>query len=393
VIRVGRVVPPAAAPLGCRDLWHGAAASLSPVRALRRFEEEIRGHFGVRHVFLLASGTAALTVTLRALASLSPRREIVLPAYTCFSVPAAVLKAGLRPALCDIDPSTFDFDHTLLEHTVTASTLCVVGHHLFGVPSDIERLRAICHARGSFVVEDAAQAMGAESNGRRLGTLGDVGIFSLGRGKSVTCGSGGVIVTNSDRIAGAIAREYESVGAAAVRDLVRDFLEAVFLAVFIRPSLYWIPSALPFLRLGQTVFPKRIRLRRLSGLKAGLLRNWRESLATANRVRSETAAYFCGRLPPRPAPGPAYPYLRLPVVAASAGEKARIHAMSHARGLGLSAAYPSPLDEVPEVRAVVNGERFPAARRVADCLLTIPTHHLLTDRDKQAIAALCEDLR
>ena len=392
-MRIGRVLPPAAAPLGWSDLWHGAAASLSPRRALREFEDDVRQHFGVRHVFLLSSGTAALTVTLRALRSLSLRREVLLPAYTCFSVPAAVLEAGLRPALCDIDPATFDFDHALLDQTVTASTLCVVGHHLFGVPSDIERLRAICHARGIFVVEDAAQGMGAESNGRQLGTVGDVGIFSLGRGKNVTCGSGGVIVTNSDEIAVAVVREYASVKTASLRDIVRDCIEAVFLAVFIRPSLYWMPSALPFLRLGQTVFPKNIRVRRLSGLKAGLLRNWRRSLAQANRARSETAAYLCGRLRVQPASGTSHPYLRLPVLAGSAREKARIHALSRARGLGLSAAYPSPLNEVPEVRALVNGHRFPSARRVADCLLTLPTHHWLTDRDKQAIAELCQDIR
>jgi dTDP-4-amino-4,6-dideoxygalactose transaminase len=121
----------------------------------------------------------------------------VIPAYTCFSVPAAVLKAGLRPVLCDINPSTFDFDHALLERTLNGNTLCVVAHHLFGIPSNIERVRALSRARGIFVVEDAAQAMGVESHGRSLGTLGDVGLFSLGRGKAITCGSGGIIVTNS----------------------------------------------------------------------------------------------------------------------------------------------------------------------------------------------------
>src|SRR6266550_4678318 len=200
-LRIGRTLPPTAAPLGWKDLWCGLAAIVTPQRRLRELEEEIRRHFGVGHVFLVSSGTAALALTLLALKSLSDKSDVVMPAYTCFSVPAAILKAGLRPALCDVNPSTFDFDHALLEQALTPTTLCVIAHHLFGVPSEIERIRARCAAKGIYVIEDAAQAMGVDVNGRRLGTLGDVGIFSLGRGKNITCGSGGIIVTSSPAIA------------------------------------------------------------------------------------------------------------------------------------------------------------------------------------------------
>src|SRR5262245_37752710 len=239
-MKIGRTLPPAAAPIAWNDLWHGAAGMVFPRRYIRRFEEQLRRHFGVRHVFLVSSGTAALTLTLMALqemsemsaASSSGRTEVVIPAYTCFSVPAAVLKAGLRPVLCDINPDTFDFDHVLLERTLNANTLCVVAHHLFGIPSDIERTRALCRARGIFVVEDAAQAMGIESNGRRLGTLGDAGVFSLGRGKPITCGSGGVIVTNSDRMADALGRRCRELAASRLVETARDFVLIALMAVF-----------------------------------------------------------------------------------------------------------------------------------------------------------------
>jgi dTDP-4-amino-4,6-dideoxygalactose transaminase len=356
--------------------------SLSPTRSIRALEEEIRRHFGVRHVFLVSSGKAALTLTLMALKSLSDKTEVVIPAYTCFSVPAAVLKAGLRPVLCDINASTFDFDHALLEQTLGPKTLCVVGHHLFGVPSDIERLRALCHARGIFVAEDAAQAMGVTWKGRHLGTLGDVGIFSLGRGKNITCGSGGIIVTNSNRMAKAVSSQYRKLGISAVAELA-DFVKLVVMAIFIRPRLYWIPSAVPALRLGETIFPKDIRLMRLSGLKAGLLRNWRTRLAQANQVRSDTAAYFSRRLTLTLAPGASHPYLRLPIFVATPAERAC--SLSTERGLGLSLAYPTPINEIAEIREVFEGKRFPSARRVADHLLTIPTHHWLTEKDRNAI--------
>lgn len=390
-MKVGRTLAPAAAPLGWQDLWHGLTAACSPDRALRAREQEIRQAFGVTDVFLLSSGTAALTLTLLALKSLSPRNEVVIPAYTCFSVPAAVLRAGLQPKLCDVTPTTFDFDQSMLEQTLGLHTLCVVVPHLFGVPSDIQKVRAMCEPRGIFVVEDAAQAMGVEVNGQTLGTLGDAGIFSLGRGKNITCGSGGVIVTRSPGIADAIDRQYRQLGTPGYREIFVDFVKASLMTIFVRPRLYWIPAALPFLHLGETVFPKSILLKRLSGMKAGLLQDWRRRLKQSNQIRSETAAYFGQRLQiPHTA---SHPYLRLPVLAETARDKQRLFSMSNARRLGLSAAYPTSIDEIPEIRPLIDGQRFPSARRVAANLFTIPTHHWLSTKDKQNIAALCAQAR
>ena len=391
-MRVGRTVPPAAAPLGPADLWHGVAGALRPAESIRALEDEIRREFSVGHVFTVSSGTAALALTLMALKAGSTRRDVVIPAYTCFSVPAAVLKAGLRPVLCDIDSSTFDFDHAQLARTLGDNTLCVVAHHLFGVPAGIERIRALCAAHGIVLVEDAAQAMGAASSGRRLGTLGDVGIFSLGRGKNITCGSGGIIVTNSGALSEAIGRLYAPLTAASRAAQLADFVCLVIMAIFIRPWLYWIPAALPFLGLGRTVFPKEIRLKRLSGVQAGLLRNWRRRLAGSNQARAATAAYFSRQLSLRRSRGDGQPYLRLPIVASNAAEKDRLFALSQKRGLGLALAYPTPINEIPEIRSTFDGQRFPTARTVSERLLTLPTHPWVSEKDRRAIAALCRDV-
>jgi perosamine synthetase len=237
----------------------------------------------VSDVFLVSSGTAALALTLAALRSRSTRTEVVLPAYTCPSVPAAVLHAGLRPRLCDVDPHTFDFDGGQLERALNANTLCVIAHHLFGIGSDIARTRAMCEPRGIVVVEDAAQAMGTEWDGRKLGTLGDVGIFSLGRGKTITCGSGGMIVTRSTPIAAAIDGQYRRLPRPTGVETLKDLARLLVLTAFIRPCLYWIPAALPWLKLGETIYPAAIPIARLSGIKAGLLRNWRRRLADSSR--------------------------------------------------------------------------------------------------------------
>jgi len=386
-MRVGRALPPAAATLRGTDLWHGLAGVAASGRVLERFAAEIRAHFGVSDVFLVSSGTAALALTLAALRSRSTRTEVVLPAYTCPSVPAAVLHAGLRPRLCDVDPDTFDFDGGQLERALNANTLCVIAHHLFGIGSDVARTRALCEPRGIVVVEDAAQAMGAERQGRQLGTLGDVGIFSLGRGKTITCGSGGIVVTRSKPIAAAIDEQYRRLPSPTPVDTLKEFALLLVLAAFIRPRLYWIPAALPWLKLGETIYPTGIAIARLSGMKAGLLRNWRRRLADSSRMRSAVAAYFSRRLRLRPPVGPSYPYLRLPIHVDSPAQKARLFGLSQAHGLGLSVAYPQPLSEVPELRGLFSGEQYPAARRLADTVLTLPTHQWLSKTDKRAIVA------
>lgn len=359
---------------------------LSPEESIRALEDSIRDYFGARHVFLVSSGKAALTMTLMALKASSPRTDVVIPAYTCYSMPAAVISAGLNPILCDINPSTFDFDHDQLAATLSDNTLCVVAHHLFGIPSDIERVRALCHARGIVVIEDAAQAMGVESRGRKLGTLGDVGVFSLGRGKNITCGSGGIAITDSDAIGNALTRACPRLASPMRAESLIDLAKLAFMAIFIRPRLYWIPNAMPFLRLGQTIFPKSVAVKRLSGMQAGLLHDWRQQLSQSNQRRSETSASVSRCMSLRLPEGPSHPYLRVPVMAATPHGRERIHMFAARRGLGISRAYPTPINEIPEIKHLFGGRRFPTARLVSEHIFTVPTHQWLSQKDQQAIA-------
>jgi dTDP-4-amino-4,6-dideoxygalactose transaminase len=390
-MRIGRTLPPAAAPLEWVDLWHGVAGALDARRAIRAFEDDIRRELSVRDVFSLSSGTAALMVTLTALKSLSPRREVVLPAFTCFSVAAAVVQAGLRPVLCDVDATTFDFDHVRLAETVCDRTLCVIAHHLFGVPAAIAETRQICERHDAFLIEDAAQAMGVQVHGKPLGTLGDAGIFSFGRGKHITCGSGGVVTTNTPLIAHAIARAHATLCPPRILEQLKAFVKTVLMMIFIRPSLYWIPAALPFLELGRTIYPSRIAINRLSGFQAGLLRNWRRRLAGSHEARTAAVSYFTRELSLGSGAARTRPYLRMPIVARDASARQRICSISQKRGLGVSVAYPTPINEIPEIASAFDHQRFPSARRLSEQLLTLPTHHWLSERDKRAIADLCRD--
>ena len=385
-MRIGRTLPPAAAPLDWRDLVQALGALPGRPGAVAAREAEFRREFGADHVFLVSSGSAALALSLLALKALSCKRDVIIPAYTCYSVPAAVLEAGLRPVLCDIDPATLDFDHAQLERTLTPDTLCVVTHHLFGLPAAVDRTRSLCAVHRIFVLEDAAQAMGGEVRGRKLGTLGDVGIFSFGRGKNITCGSGGAIVTRSPAIAASLAALYRGLPSPTARDVAVELLKLLVMSVFIRPRLYWIPALLPFLRLGETIFPANVPLRRLGAVKAALLAGWRRRLAESNTTRAEVAADFGRRLQLHASDRQAC--LRVPLVAPTPQMKRKLQALARARGLGVSAGYPAPVSEIPQIRDAFAGQRFPAAEHVAARLVTIPTHQWVSERDRQAIVDL-----
>jgi dTDP-4-amino-4,6-dideoxygalactose transaminase len=146
------------------------------------------------------SGTAALVVALTTLKNLSTRRQVVIPAYTCPLVALAVLQAGLQPIVCDTKPSHFDFCPDALKRSCNQDTLAVIPTHLAGRLADMATVTAIAKNVGAYVVEDAAQALGALWQGQPAGTVGDIGIYSLGVGKGLTIYGGGALVANSEAL-------------------------------------------------------------------------------------------------------------------------------------------------------------------------------------------------
>ncbi len=390
-MRVWRTLAPVAAPLTFGDLLHALAGTFHGAKYSRRLVAELREYFGTKHVFLVSSGKAALTLILLALRRLSDRREVLLPAYTCFSVPAAVERAGLSVKLADVDPGTFDFDYASLVKSIGPETLCIVSTHLFGIPGDIDRVQRLCRPDGTFLIEDAAQAMGGRYKGQLLGSLGDVGFFSLGRGKNITAGSGGIILTKSERIAAALAAEYHNLEGPALATALGELARIVLMSIFIRPSLYWLPAALPFLGLGETRFERHFPMRRMSGTSAGTLRHWRDRLTQANRLRAAAAANFGARLGVASLEGAGIPYLRVPVLMDSREARDCAYALSVRRGLGIGRMYPAPINEIEEIKERFAGQTFPSAALIADRLLTLPTHHLVSENDQRSICNLLED--
>lgn len=380
-----RTLAPTAAPLGAMDLFWAATAGLGSTRTRARLEKELKEYLAADQVFLLSSGKAALTVLLEAMAMLRPARKVAIPAYTCFSVPAAVVRAGLDPVLIDVNPHTLDFDKTSLSEVVRrADLLCIVPTHLFGVASDVATVRSICPPE-VFVVEDAAQAMGVRTvEGRLLGTGGDASIFSFGRGKHLTCGSGGLIAVRSATLARTCEERCSRLPDAGAIQALRAWIELALTSVMLRPRLFWLPAGLPFLGLGRTVYSTDFELTSLSGLGVGALRRWRARLELSNRHRARAVSATGRALGSK---SREVPLLRYPVLLPTSEHRASLVAASERRGLGISAMYPTAIHHIPALRSRFDGQRFPGAEALATRLVTLPTHQYVRAADQTLFQA------
>jgi len=382
-----RTLSPSAAPIAFWELVRATTSLWGGVKHRNGLVQELKATFAAQEVFLVSSGKAALTVILKALAASSTRRRVIIPAYTCFSVPSAIVKADLEVVLCDVEPETLDFNFTELEGLLDEQVLCVVPTHLFGRPANVDRVQELCKGKGIVVVEDVAQAMGGRSKGRLLGTLGDVAFFSLGRGKNLTCGTGGIILTRSSSIAKLIRAEYATLQEPPFGDIVRNWLDMVFMRVFIHPALYWLPAGLPFLRLGETRFYTDYPMYRMDEVRAHQLQGWEQRLARANQERTAHANWLIGGLHlevrgVKPITGEEAIYLRLPVLLGDRDTKAAVCRHSREVGAGLSPNYPSTIQEIPELAGRLANRKCPGAQEVVDRLATLPTHHFVTEPDR-----------
>ncbi len=388
-----RTLSPTAAPISFWGLIGAASGLLGGVTHRARLVQELKRKFSAHDVFLLSSGKAALTVILKALAASSRRRRVIIPAYTCFSVPSAIVRAGLDVVLCDVQPDTLDFNFAELEGLINEEVLCVVPTHLFGRPADVDRVKRLCEGTGVVVVEDAAQAMGGQSGGRPLGTLGDVAFFSLGRGKNITCGTGGVILARSLPVAETIKAEYATLPEAPLGEVARNWLEMVIMRLFIHPLLYWLPAGLPFLRLGETTFDTDYPICRMDEVRAHQLQGWERRLALANQERAARAGWLIEGLglPRRgitPITGKEAVYLRLPVMVRDRETKEAVCRQSREVGAGLSPSYPATIQEIPELAGRLVSRKCAGAQEVVDRLVTLPTHQFVTEKDRLKIGRI-----
>ncbi len=177
------------------------------------FENAVAKYSGVSEAVGISSGTDALLASLMSLGIYrspldeSPADEVIVPAYTFFATAGSVWRAGARPVFADIDPKTYNISPASIEEKITPRTKAIIPVHLYGQCAEMEKIREIAKKHNLAVIEDAAQAIGAERDGVKVGNLGDCACLSFFPSKNLGgLGDGGMVLTNDTNLANAVRR-------------------------------------------------------------------------------------------------------------------------------------------------------------------------------------------
>ena len=179
---------------------------LTKGKYVKEFEEKFAALFGVKHGVAVSSGTDADALACAVLYDFGARRgdEIIVPALSFIATGNAVFQAGFTPVFVDVRRETLNMDPAKIEEKITSRTRAIMPVHLMGKPADMDAVRRIAGKHGLKIIEDAAEAHGAEYRGEKIGAMGDMACFSLYAAHIITTIEGGMVLTNSDRMAEAL---------------------------------------------------------------------------------------------------------------------------------------------------------------------------------------------
>lgn len=347
----------------------------------------LRSIAGTGHAWAVSSGRAALSLILRSMklqADDPNRNEVIIPAYTCYSVPASIERAGLVPRLCDVDAATLGMDPESLRASNFSRVLAVVSANLYGIPNALGDIEQVCREHGVFFVDDAAQALGARVAGRAVGSFGDAGIYSFDKGKVISTMQGGAIVSRSGSLAGVLEMAVAKLPASRLIERAVNPAKLAFYSIFLRPSMYPIARALPLTGLGQTTYDTRYPVARLSMFSQTVAQRLLARLDELSAIRRRNVAALTAAVEGAPgielvrpvAANPISAAIRFPMFARNPAMRARLIGTFQRSGIGATSSYPQALVDVPAVRARLNQDtsRFLGARKVAATIITLPTH-------------------
>lgn len=182
----------------CECIDTGWISSEGPF--VKRFENEMAAYVGRKHGIAVCNGTAALEAAMIAL-NLEKGSEVILPAFTIISCAQAITKAGLTPVVVDCESDTWNMDVSAIKSKITPKTKAIMVVHIYGLPVDMDPVLEIAEKYNLKVIEDAAEMHGQTYKGRACGSFGDISIFSFYPNKHITCGEGGMILTDDDGLA------------------------------------------------------------------------------------------------------------------------------------------------------------------------------------------------
>jgi len=326
---------------------------------VEEFEKKFSVYCGTKHGVAMNSGTAALHAALLAL-GIGPGDEVIVPAFTFFATASSVCMCGAAPVFADVDPDTFNISSDAVGESITQRTRAVIGVHLFGQPFEVRPLLEICEERGISLVEDAAQAHGAEYHGQKTGSLGTGGCFSFYPTKNMTTGEGGMVTTD------------DPVLTTRMRQFIDHGQEKKYFHT----------------RIGYNY--------RMTDMSAALGLVQLEKLDDMNGRRKEIASYYTDHITtsgistPVVAPGMTHVYHQYVVKVTEGCSLTRdtLAAYLQKMGIGTAVHYPLAVHRQP----VFSGSKTadcPVAEELSKTVLSLPVHPLVTDEECRYI---CETL-
>jgi dTDP-4-amino-4,6-dideoxygalactose transaminase len=320
-------------------------------------ERELAAYTGAKHAVGVNSGTDALHLALLA-AGIGAGDEVVIPAFTFFATGEAVSYTGARPVFADVDGRTFNLDISSLEKKITPRTKAVIVVHLFGQCADLEAVAKVCKDRNLVLVEDVAQALGADYDGVKAGSWGDFGCFSFYPTKNLAAAGDAGAITAKEKKHDETLRMLRHHGSRQT---------------YLHERVGW-NSRLDELQAAIL----RVKLRRLDELNAA-----RRKVAAAYRQKLAGARL---ELPAEHGRG-AHVYHQFTV------QSARRDAIREAlgkEGIASSIFYPMPLHQQPAYAGIAGGVSLPVSEKAAKAVLSLPIHPYL---EAAAIERICDGVK
>ena len=331
---------------------------------VRRFEEEFADYIGVDYAVAVVNGTAALDLALKAL-GIKEGDEVITTPFTFIATANAILYQGARPVFADIDPKTYNLDPDSVLERITPRTRAIIAVHLYGHPADMKAFAEIAEDHHLYLIEDAAQAHGAEYLGKKTGSLGHVAAFSFYATKNMTTGEGGMITTNDKKIA------------EKVRLLRNHGQAAKYLHVELGYNLRMTNIAAAI---------GRAQLRKLDKMNEARRRNARMLTELLSRVEGITPPYEDPRVKH------VYHQYVIRVEEEFPLTRSQLADYLAARGVQTAVHYPRPIHHQPLYKRLgYPQDTCPNAIEASKRVLSLPVHPLLTQADIEYIAKVIRE--
>lgn len=347
-----------------------------------------------QYVYAVNSGISSFYIILEALRGLSPKKEVILPAYTAGSLVVAVRKAGLVPVLCDISLEDFNLDVDSLQGVISEKTLAIVGVHSFGISiKDIKGARRKI-PDNIFFIEDCAQSMGSKVKEKETGVFGDVSFFSFNRGKNLPLCGGGCIATNNGKIAAGIEEKIKNLGEQGLFSNISSLLAVTSFSLAVKPFVYGAGFGL-ISRFKDNAPPQDFKIAEMNGFQAklGLLLMRKKEELFLRRYENGMRLIrgllgVNGIILPKIQEYTRPAFNRLPIVFKYPGKRTAAQKRLWECGIEASPMYSKPLHSMFSLG--YKKEDFPNANYLAERLLTLPAHPAV---EQEALSKIVETIR